>query len=426
MSMETPPALTQELVSPRDPIYARLAAAARAGLLPGWQPVDFLRGDRLFTRRELAQISAPLTPVQRGDKAESNSFSPPRRTGAGGVESFLVVGNAPRALIAAPGWQLQATRAGVTAAELSTQWRGWELSAGRMPLRWGPGWSGGMLFSDSAPPLDRVSVSKQLGKFRLEQFYGQFFEPNDPTAPQDTASGTRRHLAGRRLTLQSTGPWELSAGEAIKALRLPDPALAAALPWYVYEHDWSAIGSGRWLGLPRSAAYKNSAWLNYMADLTVGYQRGTGVRFYGEYLLDDIKAPAFLGGKETTPQRSGLLLGAAGGHGPLAWRVEAVDTNRRTYRSDVLPNEWSRGDSLLGSPIGSNAFQLFARTDYRVQERLSLALEAQRVRRRDTTQPGPADLNRVTLFVATTLTPQAYATARLERDGARLTLGWMP
>lgn len=404
MSLDTPPALADELVAPGDPLYARLAAAARQGLLPGWQPVDFLRGDRLFTRRELAPLLAKLP-----TKSE-----------------LFVVGNAPRALLAGQGWQVQATRQGVTAAELRTNWRGWELSAGRMPLRWGPGWSGGMLFSDSAPPLDRVSISKQLGKLRFEQFYGQFFEPNDPTAPQDTASGTRRHLAGRRLTLQSSGPWEFSAGEAIKALRLPDPALAAALPWYVYQHDWSAIGSGRWLGLPRSAAYKNSAWLNYMADLTVSYRQKDGTRFYGEYLLDDIKAPSFLGGTELTPQRSGLLLGVAATRGPLSWRLETVDTNRRTYRSEVRPNEWTHGDSPLGSPVGSNASQLFARTDYKVNDRLALALEAQRLRRRDSTQPGPTPLNRVTAFITTTLTPQAFATARIERDGARLTFGWMP
>lgn len=400
----TPPALSDEIVAPGDPLYARLAAAARQGLLPGWQPVDFLRGDRLFTRRELAPLLEKLPP-----KAE-----------------LIVLGNAPRGLASGPGWQVQATQHGVTAAELSTNWRGWELSAGRKPLRWGPGWTGGMLFSDSTPPLDRISVRKHFGNVTFEQFYGQYFELDDPRAPQDTASGTRRHLAGRRLTFQNRGPWELSAGEAIKALRLPDPALAATLPWYVYEHDWSAMGSGRWLGLPRSAAYKNSAWLNYMADATLSYRQKNGTRLYGEYLLDDIKAPAFLGGTDATPQRTGLLLGAAGTRGALSWRVEALDTNRRTYTSEIQPNQWSRGDSPLGHPAGPNAQQLFARTDFKAGEHLSLALEAERRRRRDTSQPGPADLNRLTLFVAATLTPQAYATARLERSGVRLTLGWIP
>jgi Capsule assembly protein Wzi len=399
-----PPALSDELIAPGDPLYTRLAQAARLGLLPGWSPVDFLRGDRLFTWRQLAPLLEKL----------------PTKS------AFLVVGNAPRAFAADSAWQVQATKEGITAAELKTSWRGWELSAGRKPLRWGPGWSGGMLFSDANPPLDRVSIQKNIGRLTFEQFYGQFFEPSDPGAPQDTASGTRRHLAGRRLTLRSNGPWELSAGEAIKALRLPDPALAAALPWYVYQHDWSAIGSGRWLGLPRSAAYKNSSWLNYMADLSVVYRQKNGTRLYGEYLLDDIKAPTFLGGTDTTPQRSGLLLGAAGETGPLAWRLEAVDTNRRTYRSDVQANWWNRGDAPLGNPLGPNASQLFARADYKVNTRLSLALEAEHLRRSDTSQPGPQRLNRLTLFVAQTLTPQSYATARLERDGARLTFGWMP
>ena len=202
----TPPAFTDEIVAPGDPLYARLAAAARLGLLPGWQPVDFLRGDRLFTRRELAPLLEKLP-----SKAE-----------------ILVLGTAPRGFAAGSGWQVQATKNGVTAAELSTSWRGWELSAGRKPLRWGPGWTGGMLFSDSAPPLDRIGVSKRFGSITFEQFYGQYFEPEDLSAPKDTASGTRRHLAGRRLTFQNRGPWEISAGEAIKALRLPDPVFADA------------------------------------------------------------------------------------------------------------------------------------------------------------------------------------------------------
>ena len=400
----TPPAFTDEIVAPGDPLYARLAAAARLGLLPGWQPVDFLRGDRLFTRRELAPLLEKLP-----SKAE-----------------ILVLGTAPRGFAAGSGWQVQATKNGVTAAELSTSWRGWELSAGRKPLRWGPGWTGGMLFSDSAPPLDRIGVSKRFGSITFEQFYGQYFEPEDLSAPKDTASGTRRHLAGRRLTFQNRGPWEISAGEAIKALRLPDPAFAATLPWYVYEHDWSALGSGRWLGLPRSAAYKNSLWLNYMANLSISYRQKDGTHFFTEYLLDDIKAPAFLGGVATTPQRTGLLLGAAGARGPLAWRVEALDTNRRTYRSEAQANWWNRGDSPLGHPAGPNASVLFARTDYKASAHLSVALEAEQRRRRDASQPGPTALNRLTLFVSTTLTPQAFATARLERGGARLTLGWIP
>lgn len=398
--------LSDELVAPSDPLYSTLAAAARQGLLPGWHAVDFLRGDRLYTRRELTRLLASLPPHPHG-------------------ESLLVVGNEPRAFAAGTGWLVQANRHGINALEASTQWGGWELAAGRRALRWGPGWSGGLLFSDSAPPLDRIEVRKQLGRFSFEQFYGQFFEPEDTKAPQDTASGTRRHLSGRRLTWRDGGPWEVSVGEAIKALRLPDPLAAATLPWYVYQHDWSAIGSGRWLGLPRSAAYKNSSWVNYMGDLSVSYRHPSGTHFYGEYLLDDIKAPTFLGGTENTPQRSGLLLGAAGGRGPLAWRVEAADTNRRTYRSDVQANWWNRGDAPLGGP-GPNTTQLFARADYKASTRLSVAVEAERRRRRDTSQPGPTDLNRLSLFVATSLTPQAYATARVERDGARLTFGWIP
>lgn len=399
-----PPGPRDEIIAPGDPVYARLADAAHRGLLPGWQPVDFLRSDRLFTRRELAPLLAKL-PVKT---------------------EFVALGNAPRAFASGMGWQVQATKDGITAAEASAEWQGWSFAAGRRSLRWGPGWTGGMLFSDSTAPLDRVSVTKNFGKLTFEQFYGQFFEPNDPTAPVESSSGTRRHLAGRRLTLQSEGPWQISAGEAIKALRLPDPGLAAVLPWYVYEHDWTVGGTGRWLGLPRSTAYRNSHWLNYMADVSVSYTPKNGTRFYGEYLLDDIKAPSFLGGVETTPQRSGLLLGAAASRGPLSWRAEVMDTNRRTYRSDIKADAWQRGDSPLGHVAGPNAHVLFARTDYKVSAKLSLAVEAEQRRRRDASQPGPTSLNRVTLFAATTLTPQAYATARLERDSLRLTFGWMP
>ena len=411
MTDALPPGPRDELIAPGDPIYARLAAAARRGLLPGWQPVDFLRGDRLYTRRELmALLPQPLLP---------NAQRAP-----GGGEGFLVLGNAPRAFAAGRDWQVQATKAGVTAAELSTHWRGWAFSAGRRSLRWGPGWTGGLLFSDTAPPLDRISVTKNFGRLTFEQFYGQFFEPDDPTAPPE-ARGTRRHLAGRRLTLHSNGPWELSAGEAIKALRLPDPFFATTLPWYVYEHDWTSGGTGRWLGLPRSASYKSSHWLNYMGELSVSYHPKNGPHLYGEYLLDDIKAPAFLGGSETTPQRSGLLIGAAATRGPLSWRAELLDTNRRTYRSDIQADTWQRGDSLLGHAGGPNARLLFARTDYKVSPRLALALEAEQRRRRDTSQLGPTDLNRVTLFASATLSPQAFTTTRLERDSARLTLGWI-
>ncbi len=403
MTDALPPGPRDELIAPGDPLYARLADAARRGLLPGWQPVDFLRGDRLYTRRELAPLLAKL----------------PTKT------QLIVLGNEPRGFAADKGWQVQATKTGVTAAELSAGWRGWEFSAGRRSLRWGPGWTGGLLFSDTAPPLDRITVTKNFGKLTFEQFYGQFFEPDDPKAPLE-ARGTRRHLAGRRLTLQSNGPWEISVGEAIKALRLPDAPFATVLPWYVYQHDWTSSGTGRWLGLPRSAAYPSSHWLNYVGELSLSYHPKSGPRLYGEYLLDDIKAPAFLGGSEITPQRSGILLGAAASQGPLAWRAELLDTNRRTYRSDFQADSWQRGDSLLGHAGGPNARLLFTRTDYKVNTKLALALEAEQRRRRDSSQPGPTDLNRVTLFASATLTPQAFATARLERNSFHMTLGWIP
>lgn len=398
-----PPGPRDELIAPGDPVYARLAEAAKRGLLPGWRPVDFLRGDRLYTRRELAPLLKKL-PLE---------------------VTSLVLGNEPRGAAGGGSWQVQATKVGVTAAEASTSWKGWNLSAGRRSLRWGPGWSGGLLFSDSAPPLDRVSVTKNFGKLAFEQFYGQFFEADDPTAPPE-ARGTRKHLAGRRLTLRSDGPWELSVGEAIKAMRLPDPLFAAVLPWYVYQHDWTTGGTGRWLGLPRSAAYRNSHWVNYMGHVSASYTQKNGTRFYGEYLLDDIKAPAFLGGVETTPQRSGLLLGATGTRGPLSWRAEVLDTNRTTYRSNIQADAWVRGASPLGHPAGPNAHVVFTRTDFKVNERLALALETEQRRRRDISRPGPTDLNRVTLFASATLTSQSFATMRLERSGARLTLGWMP
>jgi hypothetical protein len=80
----------------------------------------------------------------------------------------------------------------IETAFIRSNGRALDVIAGRMPLRWGPGYVGAMLLSDTAVSLDQIRVEKtfrlpgnlgrRTGLLRFEQFNAQFFEDDIPGA----------------------------------------------------------------------------------------------------------------------------------------------------------------------------------------------------------------------------------------------------
>ena len=206
-------------VVPRGDIaYDQLGSLAAANALPGYTLRDFARGDRLYTREEIAAIIARLEETPRTPFTSSSPFAAALRAlrirfapelrrfeglSLAGVPSSagLLTGQvklraetnpAAGSLIGRAALTLPVGRDGFAAVSLGNwrdEWytthrggnkgslyppietafvrvngRALDVSVGTSPLRWGPGYFGTLLLSDESASVPRLQVEKE---FRL-------------------------------------------------------------------------------------------------------------------------------------------------------------------------------------------------------------------------------------------------------------------
>ncbi len=238
-------------------------------------------------------------------------------------------------------------------ARLTFRTGAWEWQLGRANLRWAGGYSGALLINDAMPPVPyaRVAFPMRLpliGTWQFEQFFAQF--------EQD---GRTVWWSGRRFTRALDSRWSLSAAEAFKALQLPNGVLSQLVPYYLYQ---------KWM----SRAEIGSGWFNYLAELGVIYQLNTTDRLYLFWLIDDMRAPDFLGGRgANTPRKVATLLG-------FRWKPTP---NTRLILEGVLTDGTENGGTYgsaghdpryaysykglpMGHPFGANRRGLYARFEW--------------------------------------------------------------
>lgn len=454
--------------------YDLLGSLAAAGQLPGYTLRDFARGDRLYTRAEIAALLLKRAQVTTTDNGDSDAaerllrmiFAPELKklgvedqpNSALPARNGVLTGQIKLRAVTNPGMGEGIVRAAATVpvgrdgalaisggnfrrewysgsyplsetAFLRINGRVLDVTIGQSPLRWGPGFTGGMLFSDEAPAVPRIEVEKgfslpgvlgrRVGPLHYNQFYGQFFTADVPGAPRN-ATGTRRHLAGRRLETAGTGRFTFSLAEGIVSTRLPDPLLANVLPFYIYQNDWTRGSRHRTFGFLATSTEPDTFWLNYMADIGLAYRvdrRGT--RLYADVVLDDLKAPSGLGRGDDTPRKIGQLYGIylpdLGGVGRYGARFEYATVDANTFTHSTPANAWVDDGRPLGYSSGPNARVYFTRLDWKASDTISLAFEGQSRRRRTTIPDRPdPNINRVSLFATYAPRRDAYAGIRAE------------
>ncbi len=227
----------------------------------------------------------------------------------------------------------------------------WQL--GRANLRWAGGYSGALLINDAMPPVPYARVAfpmrlPLLGEWQFEQFFAQF--------EQD---GQTVWWGGRRFSRSLGSRWSLSLAEAFKALRLPDGAVSQIVPYYLYQ---------KWM----SRAEIGSGWFNYLAEIGITYRLNETDRLYLFWLIDDIRAPDFLGGRgANTPRKVATLVGIRIKPTPDTRLIlEGVLTdgtdNGGTYgAAGHDPRYAYTYQSLpMGHPFGSNRRGLYARFEW--------------------------------------------------------------
>ena len=183
--------------------YDLLGSLAAAGLAPGLTLRDFLRGDRLYTRAEMARFVAatraantksaprralalvalerefapelrdlgiaasppqPLRPVLTGAYKLRSLSDPAAVSHIVRVAGVLPVGRDGYAALSAGSfrseWYPGARRnyPAVESAFVHVEGRALDVTVGLMPLRWGPGYYGPLLLSDASPSVPMVAV----------------------------------------------------------------------------------------------------------------------------------------------------------------------------------------------------------------------------------------------------------------------------
>lgn len=461
-----------DIVPRGDIAYDLLGSLASAGRIPGYTLRDFARGDRLYTRAEVARLvvaagdaspdSVPehhlaLSALQRQFGAELRLLAmTPEATPEGAalltgsyklrgvtnpaqgrhvarLASVLPVGRDGFAAVTVGSYRYDEFDGpprrypSVETAFVRIDGRALDVTIGIKPQRWGPGYSGALLFSDTAAAFPHLQVEKsfvlpgtlgrRIGRLYFSQFGGQFFEEDVPTAPAPNARGTRRFVFGRRLETQGGGRWTLALREAFKSTRLPDPLLAFLLPFYTYQTDWTETNHPRLFGFLASGAQPNTFWMNYFASAGLSYRAdGRGTMLYGDYLIDDVKAPAGLGLGNRVPRKTGAQIGVylpdLGGIGRYAARLEFSSIDQTTFTNVSEPVAWRRDELPLGFPAGPNTRVLFGRIDARLSDKVRVAVDASIRRRKSETEPG-ADVDSLGAYATYALRNNAFIGTRL-------------
>ena len=248
--------------------------------------------------------------------------------------------------------------------------RGLRVTVGELRQRWGSGYRGDLLLSDTAParPTLQVempfSLGRTLGDYRFTQLLSIY-----RNSGHTIYGGDRRleHPIGDRTTL--------SVEEAYTSTEFGKAPLQV-LPYYAYQKAY--LGNNR---EPLVFNYN----LNFGLTVT---PRGPGTtrRFYTQFYIDDLQAPKGLGVGNKTPRKIGYLLGYADVFARSGTDValEFTHTDREVYTrlppgSPALAS--FRADLPLGSPVGPNGNEVFLRLGQRLTPRLDFSFEARDRRR---------------------------------------------
>jgi len=254
------------------------------------------------------------------------------------------------------------------------------LRVGRYPIRRGPSYTGGMLFSENAPNPTTLSMTLPLslgflGRWSLDQFYTTWKE-----------EGSRRYLVGRRIEHKFGGNWYFGISEALKSAGDSIRAEAAIIPLYYY-HKGKDID------------------FNYLTGFDLAYRATDGKEYYAELLIDDLKNP--FGKRSTTPRKIGALLGAylpRIGSERTSFRAEFIFTDQQTFLHKNPKAAYTFDQLFLGHPIGPNARAVFLRLDHRFSGKLVAAVEGLFQRAKES-HPEVGDRNIGLLSISYDLTP---------------------
>lgn len=233
---------------------------------------------------------------------------------------------------------------------------GFQFTAGKQSLWWGPGRSGPMVLSDNAEPIYMLRVSQlhpvqlpswlaYLGPMRVESFFGHLDGHNFPPSP---------FFYGQKISLKPTPNLEFGfsrtvvfAGEGVTPLTFGN-----------FFHSFFSVSSGTNPGFNlRTNPGARHAGFDFSYRLP-GLRRW-GVTLYSDSVAHDDVSPV------SAPRRSAINPGLYIARLPMApkfeFRAEALSTDPPVKRSNggkflywesIYRDAYTNGSQLFGSWIG--------------------------------------------------------------------------
>jgi membrane-associated phospholipid phosphatase len=234
---------------------------------------------------------------------------------------------------------------------LSFGFSGFQISAGRQSLWWGPGQGGPLLWSDNAEPIEMVRLSRTfptklpsifslLGPVRTEFFFGKLEGHHFPPRP---------FIHGQKISFKPTPNLELGFSRTVTFAGLPQP-----LTWGTFLTSFFSTSTGNPNPTLKPGARLGGVDFSYHIP---------GLRkwlvFYTDSIIHDDPSPL------ADPRRAAMSPGIYMPQIPklpkLDLRIEAVYTDPPTGRSlygdfiyweVVYRDLYTNNGNLLGSWIG--------------------------------------------------------------------------
>lgn len=242
--------------------------------------------------------------------------------------------------------------------------QGWNLQAGRDLLSWGNGNSGNLMIGDHRDFYDVIRFTAFSDKLKYE-YLTAFFDPPSFTSGGEIPSTEVKALIAHRLEFRPFDWLSFAVSENV-----------------MYQHDFYDI---RFF----NPAYilhnlNNRSMFNALAYAEADIQLFPGISVYGQFALDQARAPLEDGSQPNTfGYIGGLEYTLAEGPGILSGYTEFAKTDPYLYYRDevdfkVMRRQFIIGGSItsytdfLGYKYGGDALVLESALTYRIPEQGSL------------------------------------------------------
>ena len=251
-----------------------------------------------------------------------------------------------------------------------------ELLVGRDSVSWGPGYRGGLVFSQNAPPLDQIRlgsaeafmlpwIGEYIGPMRYLAFLAQLEERRDHRRAK--LFGMRGSIAPFQFLELGASFGNMFDGDDRPRLKLSDYPNAI----------FGATTSDQRFA---AAKFRNNVVLGVDAELRIDnvdrfYIPARDLRAYFEYGWDDTCCEtAIIPDRRASSGLVGLHLMGFLGEDGLDLRVEVTKTSSLSFVHNQFTSGWWTRGEVLSHYVGTNGLDIYGRLSNRFSETFEAGL----------------------------------------------------